>query len=404
MVEEVQTGLIEPTVEQKRAILAEALRQPSEESTLQRRLRLGESAIRAMLFVCGAFSMITTLALVVALGSEALLFFTPPAWVDSFTALARDIHPDSARLDLSGAGRFEVGQHLRIGEEQMRVTGVGDGYILVERGYHDTTPAAIKAGAEVYKADVVTLIEFLTSTQWQPQLGNFGVLPLLTATVITSLIAMVVALPLGLSAAIYLSEYASPRTRAAVKPVLEILAGVPTVVYGYFALTFMTPLLRSIFGDVVKVYNMASAGIVMGVMILPYVSSVSEDALNAVPQSLREASYSLGATRFETVVNAIVPAALSGILAAFILGISRAIGETMIVALASGAGPAFTFNPFDSAETMTGHIVRISGGDISYNSIDYNSLFAIALALFLITFFLNILSRYVMRRFREVYE
>lgn len=404
MVEEVQTGLIEPTVEQKRAILAEALRQPSEESTLQRRLRLGESAIRAMLFVCGAFSIITTLALVVALGSEALLFFTPPAWVDSFTALARDIHPDSARLDLSGAGRFEVGQHLRIGEEQMRVTGVGDGYILVERGYHDTTPAAIKAGAEVYKADVVTLIEFLTSTQWQPQLGNFGVLPLLTATVITSLIAMVVALPLGLSAAIYLSEYASPRTRAAVKPVLEILAGVPTVVYGYFALTFMTPLLRSIFGDVVKVYNMASAGIVMGVMILPYVSSVSEDALNAVPQSLREASYSLGATRFETVVNAIVPAALSGILAAFILGISRAIGETMIVALASGAGPAFTFNPFDSAETMTGHIVRISGGDISYNSIDYNSLFAIALALFLITFFLNILSRYVMRRFREVYE
>ncbi|MCZ7543188.1 MAG: phosphate ABC transporter permease subunit PstC [Anaerolineae bacterium] len=403
MAEEIRTGLIERTIEQKRAIIADALRQPRA-PTLHRRLRLGEGIIRAVLFACGAFSIITTVAIVVVLGSEALLFFTPPSWIDSFTALASDINPNSAWLDLTGAGKFEAGQHIRAGEEQMRVTEVGDGYILVERGYNDTTPAAIEAGAEIFTADVVTLIEFFTSTQWQPQLGNFGVLPLLTATVITSLIAMAVALPLGLSAAIYLSEYASPRRRAAIKPILEILAGVPTVVYGYFALTFMTPLLQSIFGDVVKVYNMASAGIVMGVMILPYVSSVSEDALNAVPQSLREASYGLGATRFETVVSVVVPAALSGVLAAFILGISRAIGETMIVALASGAGPAFTFNAFNSAETMTGHIVRISGGDISYNSIDYNSLFAIALALFFMTFFLNTLSRYVTRRFREVYE
>jgi phosphate transport system permease protein len=251
----------------------------------------------------------------------------------------------------------------------------------------------------------VTIGEFLTKTVWQPQAGEFGILPLLLSTVITSSIAMMVALPLGLGAAIYLSEYAQERTRATLKPILEILAGIPTVVYGFFAVTFMTPLLRSIFGaDTVSFYNMASAGLVMGVMILPLVSSMSEDALSAVPRSLREASYGLGATRLETVVKVVVPAALSGIIAAFIIGVSRAVGETMIVALAAGAGPNFTFNPFDFAETMTGHIARISGGDLSYNSIDYNSLFAIGLALFLLTFVLNVLSRAVSRRFREVYQ
>jgi len=187
--------------------------------------------------------------------------------------------------------------------------------------------------------------------------------------------------------------------------VLELLAGVPTVVYGYFALTFMTPLLRAIFGQgVVEIYNTASAGIVMGILILPLVSSMAEDALSAVPRSLREASYALGATKLETAVRIVVPAALSGIAAAFIIAISRAIGETMIVALAAGAGPAFTFNPFKAAETMTGHIVRISGGDLSYASMDYSSIFAIGLMLFLVTLILNIVSRSVVRRFREVYE
>jgi phosphate transport system permease protein len=175
-------------------------------------------------------------------------------------------------------------------------------------------------------------------------------------------------------------------------------------VYGYFALTFMTPLLRGILGEnSVQIYNTASAGLVMGIMILPTISSMSEDALSAVPRSLREASYGLGATRFETIIKVIVPAALSGIIAAFLLGVSRAVGETMIVALAAGAGPNFTFNPFVAAETMTGHIARISGGDLSYNSVDYNSLFAIGLTLFVMTLVLNLVSRWVTKRFREVY-
>lgn len=256
-----------------------------------------------------------------------------------------------------------------------------------------------------FRSDQVDLIEFLTGTVWQPAIGQFGILPLVNATVMTSLIAMTIALPLGLCVAIYLSEYASPRARATLKPILEVLAGIPTVVYGYFALTFMTPLLRSIFGpNVVQIYNTASAGLVMGILILPLVASMSEDALSAVPRALREGALALGATRFETSVKIVVPAAFSGITAAFIVGISRAVGETMIVALAAGAGPNFTFNPFEAAETMTGHIVRISGGDLSYNSIDYNSIFAIGLMLFLITLVLNLISRVVVQRFREVYE
>ena len=251
----------------------------------------------------------------------------------------------------------------------------------------------------------INLIDFLTGTAWKPKIGEFGVLPLVTSTLITSIIAMFISLPLGLASAIYLSEYASAKMRSILKPILEILAGVPTIVYGYFALTFMTPLLRSIFGNqTVSIYNMASAGIVMGIMILPIISSMSEDALSAVPQSLREAAYGLGATRFETAIQVVLPAALSGIAAAFIIGISRAVGETMIVAVAAGSGPNFTFNPFEAAETMTGYIARISGGDLSYNTPDYNSIFAIGLLLFLITLVLNIISRAISRKFREAYE
>jgi len=253
--------------------------------------------------------------------------------------------------------------------------------------------------------DQASLAEFLTGTEWSPQIGKFGILPLLNATLMTSFTAMLLALPLGLSVAIYLSEYASDRARSILKPILEVLAGIPTVVYGYFALTFMTPLLRTIFGkEVVQIYNTGSAGLVIGILILPLVTSMSEDALNAVPRSLREGAYALGATRLETAVKIVVPAALSGIAAAFIVAISRAIGETMVVAIAAGAGPALTLNPFKAAETMTGHIVRISGGDLSYDSIDYNSIFAIGLMLFTITLALNILSRRIVSRFREVYE
>lgn len=256
-----------------------------------------------------------------------------------------------------------------------------------------------------FLSDEVTLVEFFSNTRWQPAIGDFGILPLLNATLMTSITAMGVAVPLGLGAAIYLSEYASPRARGTLKPILEVLAGVPTVVYGYFALTFMTPLLRTIFGqDTVQVYNTAAAGMVMGVMILPLMASMSEDALTAVPRTLREGAYGLGATKLEVAWHIVVPAALSGIIAAFIVSLSRAVGETMIVALAAGAGPNFTFNPFQAAETMTGHIARISGGDLSYGSIDYDSIFAIGLTLFLITLGFNILSNYIVRRFREVYE
>jgi len=250
----------------------------------------------------------------------------------------------------------------------------------------------------------VNLWQFMTGTVWQPQAGKFGILPLVSATLMTSTFAMLIAVPLGLASAIYLSEYATPRFRNTIKPILEILAGIPTVVYGYFALTFMTPLLRMIFGnEVVGIYNTASAGIVMGILILPLISSMSEDALSAVPRSLREAAYGLGATKFEVAIKVVLPAAVSGIAAAFLIGISRAIGETMIVAIAAGAGPAFTLNPFQAAETMTGHIVRISGGDLSYNSIDYNSLFAIGLLLFVMTLAINLISQQVVCRFRKSY-
>jgi phosphate transport system permease protein len=297
---------------------------------LRRRRRPGERLIQAFLFLCGAFSILTTIGIVYELSKEALLFFA---------------------------------------------------------------------------SDEVTLAEFFFGRVWQPQILEFGILPLVNATLMTTLIAMLIALPLGLSIGIYLSEYASPRLRSVVKPVLEVLAGVPTVVYGFFALSFMTPLLRSLLGrDVVEVYNMASAGLVMGILILPLISSMSEDALSAVPISLRQAAYALGATRLETALKIVVPAAFSGLSAAFIIGISRAIGETMIVALASGAGPNLTWNPFRPAETMTGYIVRISGGDVSYDSLDYNSIFALGLVLFGATLVLNFISQAIVRRFREIYE
>jgi phosphate transport system permease protein len=265
--------------------------------------------------------------------------------------------------------------------------------ILVEESIH------------FFREDGVTLLEFFTSRRWQPMNGEFGILPLLNATLTTSFIAIVTAVPIGTAVAVYLSEYATKKTRSILKPILEVLAGIPTVVYGYFAITFMTPLLRSIFGDdVVQIYNTASAGIVIGILILPLVSSMAEDALNAVPNSLREAAYGLGATRMETSLRVVLPAAFSGLAAAFIVGLSRAVGETMIVALAAGAGPNFTLNPFEAAETITGYIVRISGGDVGYNTVDYNSIFALGLVLFLITLLLNTISRKIVDRFREVYD
>jgi phosphate transport system permease protein len=251
----------------------------------------------------------------------------------------------------------------------------------------------------------VDILSTITTTEWKPHIGKFGIWPLLTSTLMTTFIAMAIAIPLGMGVAVFLSEYASPRVRSTLKPILEVLAGIPTIVYGYFALTFMTPLLREIFGrDTVQIYNTGSAGLVMGILILPLITSMTEDALSAVPRSLREAAYGMGATKLEVALQIVVPAALSGIAAAIIVGVSRAIGETMIVAVAAGAGPNFTLNPFVGAETITGHIVRISGGDLSYDSIDYNSIFALGLFLFFTTLVLNIISQSIVRRFREVYE
>jgi phosphate transport system permease protein len=251
----------------------------------------------------------------------------------------------------------------------------------------------------------VSLVSFLTETIWQPEANHFGILPLLNATLMITAIALLVAVPLGLASAIYLSEYASPRVRGILKPALEMLAGVPTVVYGYFALTFVTVILRAVLGkDLVQIYNIASAGLVVGVLITPLIASLSEDALHAVPNSLREASYGVGATKFETATKVILPAALSGVAAALVLAVSRAFGETMIVAIAAGAGPKLTWNPFVSAEPMTGYMVRISGGDLSYQSLDYKSIYAIGLVVFAVTLLLNVVSQRIVARFREVYE
>jgi phosphate transport system permease protein len=314
---------------------------PPEPVSLARRPRPGELAIRGFLFVCGALSIAVTVGILYELGKESLLFF---------------------------------------------------------------------------QDERVSVWESLTSTVWLPQAGEFGIWPLVLGTVLISIIAMLVAVPIGLASAIYLSEYASRRVRGILKPVLEILVGIPTVVYGFFAVTFMTPVLRSIFGaNVVGFFNVLSAGIVVGILVVPLVSSLSEDALSAVPDSLRQAAYGLGASKLEVSLRIVVPAALSGIAAAVVVAMSRAVGETMVVTLASGAAPrnftlgedslfGYILNPFQPAQTMTGYIALTSSGDLSYNTIDYNSIFAVGLALFFMTLGLNSLSRRLVRRFREVYE
>ena len=250
----------------------------------------------------------------------------------------------------------------------------------------------------------VSIVEFLTGTEWTPLFLNrhFGVLPLVAGTMLVSAIAMVVALPMGVLAALYLSEYAPNGLRRVVKPVLELLAGVPTVVYGYFALTFVTPLLQT-FLPGLSGFNALSPGLVMGLMILPLVSSLSEDAMRAVPNGLREGSYALGATRMQTALKVVVPAAFSGITAAFILAASRAIGETMIVAIAAGQQPRLTANPFVPIETMTAYIVQVSLGDTPQGTLEYRTIFAVGMLLFVMTFGLNLVSTWLRERFREEY-
>ena len=250
----------------------------------------------------------------------------------------------------------------------------------------------------------VSVFEFLTGTRWTPILKPtaFGVLPLVAGTLLVTVLAAMVALPVGLATAIYLAEYAPDKARRVLKPLIEILAGIPTVVYGYFALTFVTPQLQRIFPDMI-VFNALSAGVVMGIMIIPMVSSLSEDAMISVPRSLRQASYALGATKLETSIKVVVPAALSGIVASFILAISRAIGETMLVTIAAGATPRITANPLESIQTMTAYIAQLAQGEASHDSVEYKTIFAVGLLLFVMTLSLNLLGHWVVRRWRQAY-
>lgn len=248
----------------------------------------------------------------------------------------------------------------------------------------------------------VPIWNFLTDTMWTPGTEQYGVMSLVSGTLVTTIVALLVAIPLGTIIAIYLSEFAQPRVRETVKPILELLAGVPTVVYGYFALTVVTPLLKSFIPGLGS-SSMLSAGLVMGILIVPYISSLSEDAMRSVPVSLREGSFAMGATRLHTTLAVVLPAAISGISAAYILGISRAVGETMVVAIAAGGQPQLTFNPLEPALTITAYIVSVSQGDVDHGSIEYQTIFAVGLTLVLITLSFNILGHFLKKKYREIY-
>ncbi|MGA0979090.1 MAG: phosphate ABC transporter permease subunit PstC, partial [Candidatus Nanopelagicales bacterium] len=252
----------------------------------------------------------------------------------------------------------------------------------------------------------IPLTEFLFTTTWTPLFANpqYGVLPLIMGTMVITVIAIAIAIPLGLGSAIYLSEYAKPKARKVLKPTLEVLAGIPTVVFGFFALEFITELvLKPIFPQI-DIFNALSAGIVMGIMIIPTIASLSEDAMAAVPGGLRDGAYALGATKRQVALRVVVPAALSGIVAAFVLGISRAIGETMIVTIAAGLQPNMTLNPLEGMQTMTSYIAAAGAGDVATGSIEYKSIFAVGMLLFIITFFMNMISIRLVRKYRQAYQ
>ncbi|WP_077326997.1 phosphate ABC transporter permease subunit PstC [Virgibacillus siamensis] len=252
--------------------------------------------------------------------------------------------------------------------------------------------------------DRVSFLDFITETEWWP-FGTepvFGILPLISGTLLITGIAMAVSIPTGIASAIYLSEYASDRVRRIVKPIMEVLAGIPTIVYGFFALTFVTPVLQQLIPSL-PIFNALSPGIVVGIMIIPMIASLSEDAMGSVPNAMREGALAMGATRLEVALKIVVPAALSGIISSFVLGISRAIGETMIVAVAAGSTPKLTLDVMESIQTMTGYIVQVSLGDASYGSTTYYSIYAVGMTLFVFTLLMNLLSQFITRRFREEY-
>jgi phosphate transport system permease protein len=320
--------------------------------------------------------------------------------------------PDDARVRDLGA---RVGQLIRSDQRSLamiRTREVGIYLLLILCGLFSllVTAAIIfvltTETIHFFQTDEVTIGNFLGSTKWNPLLGgtkSFGIWALISGTMLVTVIAMVIALPLGLVTAIYLSEYAPSRVRKTLKPILEVLAGVPTVVYGFFALMTITPILQWLHGGF-DVYNAASAGIAVGILCLPTVCSLAEDALQAVPRSLRDAAYGLGGTRFDVSIKVVLPAALSGIISAFLLAIARAIGETMIVALAAGSLPQVTFDPREQVQTMTGFMVQMANGDVSNYGPEYYAMYAVSFTLFVITLALTLIGNVVRKRFRETYE
>jgi phosphate transport system permease protein len=302
----------------------------------------------------------------------------------------------------AGAGPVLRARRRRIGEDVVKVVLAVCALISVA-----TTVGIVIAlflpAIEFFQE--VSIVDFLTGTEWAPlfEPAHFGVLPLVAGTLLVTVIGALVALPLGLGSAIYLSEYAGSRMRGTLKPALEILAGIPTIVFGYFALTFMTPLLRDL-GIQVDIFNPLSAGLVLGVYLIPTVASLSDDAMGAVPRDLRDGAYALGSTKVQVATRIVVPAAVSGIVASFVLGISRAIGETMIVLIAMGQQPNLSFDPREASETMTAFIAATGAGDIPTGSLEYKTIFAVGATLFLMTFVMNIVAIRLVRRYREVYE
>ena len=304
---------------------------------------------------------------------------------------------------LSGFSSAQINKkRFRVGEEIVRGLLFLAAFLSVITTF--SIVAVLAQEAATFFSEV-SFWDFLSGTKWTPLLEplSFGVLPLVGGTLLIVVGAALIAIPIGLASAIYLAEYSSDQVRSVVKPILEVLAGIPTVVYGYFALTFITPLLEIVLPST-KIFNAASGSIVVGIMVLPMVASLCDDALRAVPSSLRQAGYALGATQFEVILRVALPAALSGIMASFVLAASRAIGETMAVTLAAGATPNLTFNPLESIQTMTAYIVQVSLGDTPAGTVEYQTIFAVASLLFAMTLSLNIFAQKILNRFREVYD
>ena len=313
-------------------------------------------------------------------------------------AMNAALSTDSARHNISK-------RPLKIGEKFVE-------FLLFLAGASGVVITLGIVGTLLYEAAAyfkdVSIIEFLTGTSWGPQFDppSHGVLPLITGTLTTTFVALLTALPIGTIVALWLSEYATPKLREAVKPALEMLSAIPTVVFGYFALLFVIPILQTVFakfGYELAGFNMLGAGIVMGLMIVPYVASMSEDAMGAVPKSLREGAYAMGATKFQTCVKVVLPAALSGVTAAYILAVSRALGETMIVAIAAGGKPTFTVNPLDQAQTLTAYIASVAKGDLPVGSIGFRAIFAVGLTLLVMTLAFNVMGHWLRQKYKEAY-